>query len=590
MTERVWEPRKTSVASKTELDELYQSKLDKGARNLPILSWLLIREAEQARKRGNLEQAVALATASIKFSPDLAQPHFELAQALWSQDHFQLVKILSAFFKGQSARFGYYPSSLLLFYEIFYLLSHGILLAFMFFGILVMIKYLPLYFYNIRKHFTHDIAALLINGLKILILLIPFLLRLDVRWAVLFWSILFWGYAKKREKQLLLIFMILLVYFPFFIRSSSSFLDGPSSDIILEMHRATHEDGDRGTREKLQAWLSSHPDDAEILFTLGLMEKRQGRYSQAEELYKRAISLDPKFSEAFSNLGNVYLAEKKIPLAMASYQQAIDLNPDKAAYYYNLYRAFSQETLLSAKTDQLFQRARQLDPQLIDHYLAIESPHPNRQVIDEVLSTPKLRTRFLADFIEKKGFLFWLFEGWFERIPSRSPLLVPVVFLGFLIGISSYGHTRRFLARCPMCGVPTYRFYSGTSEKESICFNCHRIFIEKEKLHPRIFEKKSLQVEEYRRQNDWVSRFVSLFFAGFGYLWKEHYFRGLIFLFLFFVFILRFIYWNGVIPSPIVRPALGFWRMIFWGGIFGTFYFLSIRQIYRLKSRFEGEK
>ena len=453
----------------------------------------------------------------------------------------------------------------------------------------IIIKYLPLYFYDIRRHFTYDISTLLINGSKMLLLLVPFFLSLDMRWAVLFWSILLWGYAKNREKQLLLLFMILLVYLPFFIRSSSSFLDGLSSDIILEMHQATHEDWDRGTEEKLQAWLSTHPDDAEGLFALGLVEKRQGRYSEAEEFYKKAITLDPKFSEAFSNLGNVYLAQKRIPLAVDSYQQAIDLNPEKAAYYYNLYRAFSQETLLSGKTDKFFQRARQLDPQLIDHYLAIESPHINRQVIDEALSTQKLRSRFLATFIERQGFLFWLFEGWFEKIPSRIPLLVPVVFLGFLIGMSSYGHTRRFLARCPMCGVPTYRFYSGTSEKESICFNCHRIFIEKEKIHPRIFEKKSYQMEDYQRQNDWVSRFVSLFFVGFGNLWKEHTVRGVISLFLFFIFILRFIYWNGVIPSPIAQPSFGLWRMIFWGGLFALFYVLSIRQIYRLKTKFEGE-
>jgi len=48
-------------------------------------------------------------------------------------------------------------------------------------------------------------------------------------------------------------------------------------------------------------------------------------------------------------------------------------------------------------------------------------------------------------------------------------------------------------------------------------------------------------------------------------------------------------YWNGVIPSSFAQPAFGLWRMIFWGGLFGIFYLLSIRQIYRLKAKFEGE-
>lgn len=589
-TERVWELKKVSVVNKIELDQLYQLKLDKGIRNLPILSYLMIREAEQARKRGDLDQAVELANSSIKFSPDLSQPYFELAQALWHQNHFQLDKIFSTFFKGQATQFRHYLSFLNFFYDMFYLLSNAILLTFMIFGIVVIIKYLPLYLYDIRKHFQ-KIPSLLINGLKIFFLFIPFFLRFDMVWSILFWSILLWGYVAKREKQFLLLFLILLVYLPFFFRSSSSFLDGPSSDVILGMHQANHENWDRTTRNKLQEWLLTHPDDTEVLFTLGLIEKRQGRYPQAEEFYKKAIHQDPKFSEALSNLGNVYLAQKQIQLAVASYQQAIDLNPDKGAYYYNLYRAYSQETFLSGKTDKIFQRARQLAPHLVDYYSEIDSPHINRQAIDEVLTTQRLWRRFLAYFIEREGFLFWLFKGWFEKIPSRAPLLVPIVFLGFLIGMSSFGQTKRFLTRCPMCGIPTYRFYSGTSEKEFICFNCNRIFIQKEKLHPRITKKKSLQVKQFQKQNHFIGRFLSLFFVGFGYLWKEHSFKGLIYLFLlFFIFILRFIYWNGVIPSSIAQPSPNLWRMIFWGGLFIIFYFLSIRQIYRLKPRLEAEK
>ena len=135
-----------------------------------------------------------------------------------------------------------------------------------------------------------------------------------------------------------------------------------ASDVILEMNEANHENWDRGTEEKLRAWLSTHPDDPEVLFTLGLIEKRQGRYPQAEEFYRRAIDMIPNSARPFQILGMSIWPRSKSMLAIASYQQAIDLNPDKGAYYYNLYRAYSQETFLSGKTDKAFQRARQLDP------------------------------------------------------------------------------------------------------------------------------------------------------------------------------------------------------------------------------------
>ena len=589
--DRVWNLKKSTPPSQTELDQLYQMKLDRGIRNVPIFTFLLIRESRQARGKGDTDGAVRMAAYAIKFSPDLPQPYFELARALWSQNPFQLHKILPEVLKGGVAPFQYYPISLKLFYNLFYILSNAVLMTFIIFGIVVMIRYLPLYFYDIRKNMTKEISKLLINSLKIFILFIPFFFRLDMLWALFFWSVLLWGYVTKREKQFILVFLIVLVYLPFFLRSSSSFLDGTSSDIILEMNETNHGDGERRTEDKLRAWLMTHPEDAEVLFSLGLAEKRQGRYAAAEEFYKRAIQQDSKFSEAFSNLGNVYLAEKQTSLAIHSYQQATDLNPNRGAYYYNLYRAYSQETFLSGKSDKAFQRARQLDPTLVDYYTNIDTlsrpPNMNRLVIDEVLTPRRLWDRCLDQFIGKEGFLFRLFKAWFEKIPSRLPFLAPILFLGFLIGMARYCRTKRFLTRCPMCGSPTYRFYLGTAKQEFICFNCYRIFIQKEKLHPKIVEKKTLQIKQFQKQNHLMGRYLSFFFVGFGYLWREQVFKGCLFLCIFFIFVLRFAYWDGVMPSPLPTPFSVFWRWVFWGSLFIIFYYLSLRQLYRVNPKFE---
>jgi hypothetical protein len=323
---------------------------------------------------------------------------------------------------------------------------------------------------------------------------------------------------------------------------------------------------------------------------LGLAEKKQGHYPEAAEFYRRAIQQDPKFSEAISNLGNVYLAQKQTTLAIASYQQATDVNPDRGAYYYNLYRAYSQESFLSGKVDQPLQRAQQLDPELVSYYSSIDSPNLNRLVIDETLTSQRLWKRFLDQFSGSEGFLFPLFKAWFEKTPSRVPFLTPVLFLGFLIGMARYCRTKRLLTRCPMCGSPTYRFYLGTSDQEFICFNCYRIFIQKEKLHAKIVEKKSFQVQQFQTQNRMIIRFLSFFLVGFGYLWREQVFKGLFLLFIFFIFILRFVYWGGALPSPFPRLSFALWRWIFWGGFFLIFYIFSVRQIHRLKSRFETEK
>jgi tetratricopeptide (TPR) repeat protein len=587
--DRAWHVEKSSSMSQKELDPLYQLKLDKGFENVPVLSLMLIRASEKARKKGNKEQVVQMATYAIKFSPDLPQPYFELARALWHQNPFQLHKILSEIFKGTAVQFQYYPNAVRLSFNTLYIVSNAILMTFIIFGIVVMIKYLPLYTYDIRKNVAQEISRLLINSLKILILFIPFFLRLDILWSIFFWSALLWGYVSKREKQFILIFLVVLVYLPFLLRSSSSALDGASSDIILEMNQINHEDWGKGTEEKLRTWLVTHPNDPEVLFSLGLAEKRQGRYPEAGEFYRKAIQQDPKFSEALSNLGNVYLAQKQTTLAIASYQQAIGINPDRGAYYYNLWRAYSQESYLSGKADQTLQKAQQLDPKLTRYYSAIDSPNLNRLVIDETLTPQRFWKRFLNRLVGKEG---WepLFKAWFEKTPSRVPFLTPVLFLGFLIAMARYCRAKRFLTRCPMCGTSTHRFYLGTSESEFICFNCYRMFIQKEKLHPKVVEKKSYQAQQFQAQNHLISRFLSFFLVGFGYLWREQVFKGLFFLFIFFIFVLKFVYWGGAIPSPLPQFSLNLWRWTFWGVLFLIFYILSVRQTYRLKSKFELER
>jgi tetratricopeptide (TPR) repeat protein len=588
--DRSWNLERSGSLNQKELTQLYQVKLDKGVRNAPVLSFLLIRASEQARKNGDKDQAIQMATSSIKFSPDLPHPYFELARALWHQNPFQLYKILSEVFKGIAVTFQYYPSSVKLFFNTFYILSNAILMTFIIFGVVVMIKYLPLYTYDIRKNMAQEISALLINSLKILVLFIPFFLRLDILWSILYWAVLLWGYVSKKEKQFILIFLIVLVYIPFFVRTSSSFLDEASSDIILEMNQVNHEDWGRGTEERLKTWLVTHPNDPEVLFSLGLAEKRQGHYPEAAEFYRRAIQQDPRFSEALSNLGNVYLAQKQTTLAIASYQQATGINPDRGAYYYNLYRAYSQESYLSGKINQALQRAQELDPELISYYSTVDSPNLNRLVIDETLTSQRLWMRFLDQYIGREGFLFPLFKAWFEKTPSRVPFLTPVLFLGFLIVLARYCRSKRVLTRCPMCGSPTYRFYLGTSDQEFICFNCYRMFIQKEKLHPKIVEKKSFQVQQFQTQDHFITRSLSFFLVGFGYLWREQVLKGLFVLFIFFIFISKFVYWGGAIPSPFPRLSLTPWSWIFWGGLFLIFYIFFVRQIYRHKSRFETER
>ncbi len=208
------------------------------------------------------------------------------------------------------------------------------------------------------------------------------------------------------------------------------------------------------------------------------------------------------------------LQRRQADLAITSYQQAIDVNPHHAAYYYNLYRAYSQENFLSGKVDGAFQKGettRSKTGRIL--YLDRHSPpNMNRLVVDEVLRPQRLWARFLNNSLEGKEFSFVCLRHGLKRIPSRIHILVPLFFLGFLVGMSKYMRIKRFLTRCPMCGSPTHRFYLGNSNQEYFCFNCYRVYMQKEKLHPKIAEKKSLQAEQFQRQNHFLGQVSLLLF------------------------------------------------------------------------------
>ena len=571
-----------------ELDKLHQLQLDKGIRNLPVVSDLLVTEARRAREAGRLDDALRLANVAVKFSPELPLPYFELARIHWKRSPFQFEKIVPEMLRGQAAHFRNFRSALRFFYNSFYILVNALLIAFMIFGIVVIARYLPLYLYDIRRTLSEEVLVLLLNSAKILVLMLPVFFRFDILWAILYWCILLWGYVSKRERAYLIVFLLVLVYFPFFLRTSSSFLESPSSDILSDLYQANDEEWDRSLEQRLETWLTAHPDDGEVLFTLGLIKKREGRQPQAEELYRKAFQQDPQLSEALCNLGNVYLNQKQTRSAITAYQQAIQIHPDRGAYYYNLYRAYSQETLLSSEINKAFERARQLDPKLVDQYSTSEAMSMNRYVIDEVLTPGRLWKRYMTQYIGREGLLFRLFKAWFERIPSRIPIMAPILFLGFMMGMSRYCRTKKFLTRCPMCGSPTHRFYHGSSEQEFICFNCYRIFVQREKLYPTIADRKSIQVQQYQKQNQFVSKSLSVFLAGFGDLWGGYPFKGLLLLLIFFLFILRFVYWDGILPSFFAQPPSSLWRWVIWGGLFLLFYVLTLRRALRFKPGFKA--
>lgn len=70
--------------------------------------------------------------------------------------------------------------------------------------------------------------------------------------------------------------------------------------------------------------------------------KKLGKLSEAEEIFKVALTINPKDSEVLFNLGNLYNNQNKLEQARNKYLEAIQIRPDFAEAHYNLGLIFSK--------------------------------------------------------------------------------------------------------------------------------------------------------------------------------------------------------------------------------------------------------
>ncbi len=481
---------------------------------------------------GAFEQAVALCNAAKTLAPGLPYGYFAVARVYWSQDKLRLDRVLAEYLKGFVASIKNFKLTFMTFTNLFYLIGQSILLTFLLYSFILFLKYFPSFIEGLTRNFKAQVFQIILALIKIVAILLPFFLQLSLMWAFMYWGILFWASLEKRERIMLCLFLIFLVYIPLTMDISSNYLDH-SANTPLTIYRANEETWDQGTKEDLIRRLKANPRDTRILFTLGLINKREGDYPKAEYYFKRAISNDSSAAEAMTNLANVYLAMGNVDGAIELNSKAIDLKPRKASFYFNLYRANSKKSTNLIKLDPSMQRATELDPLLIHRYLKNETGNMNRFVIDETLSVLSMWKGVITHIMDKWIDPAGLISVWVRPLTGQWIFVFPLLFFGMMVIFSILAQRKGGMRKCPICGSPSSRVYARRIEGDSVCLGCYRLFVKKEGLTPKLKVKKMARVTAYRKREGVVSKILSLFSLGGGHIWRNHTIKGVVLLFIF---------------------------------------------------------
>jgi tetratricopeptide (TPR) repeat protein len=109
-----------------------------------------------------------------------------------------------------------------------------------------------------------------------------------------------------------------------------------------------------------QSVTTSRQDPAAI-FSQGAQALKNGEFSQAEELFRRVIALDPKSSAAHINLGVTYMRERRWDDAMAEFHQAEPLSPQTPGIQLNMGLIYYRKSDFDGAIEP-FSKVLQLEP------------------------------------------------------------------------------------------------------------------------------------------------------------------------------------------------------------------------------------
>ena len=587
-----WFQRKNTILTgddrvgRDNLEAIYQTQLDRGVKNIPLLSLLLVRESLRALNRNETEEAKSLCEYAQKYAPDCPQAYFTMGKIYWSEGKGQIIMVLREYWKGLCATLRNFQTLFFKSLNLVYLFSGALFLTFVAFAVVVGVKYLSIYLYDVKREFDLTPARLLKSLARVFAFAVPLLLRLDALWTLLYWTILMWGYLAHRERQVVVVFLLALVYVPCILDQTSVFLDRSDPARLMSLYQVNYENWDEETERRLKTWSRENPEEAEILFTLGLLNKREGSYKEAEMYYREALKVAPDWPECISNLGNVYLITDRLEEAMTEYKRAVSLAPKKGSFYFNLHRAFARESVLSSdKVGQALEKANELDPKLVTFHTQIYSENENRSIIDDSVSTGRLWKRGWDSFEENSRLSESVLKAWMRQVSDTFGFACPAFFLGVLLAFALFSSRGSFRKRCPMCGTPSVKFFPRKIQGDRVCFGCNRLFVKKDSIDPKMKEKRMRQIEKHGRRKVIMQIVFSVIIPGGAHLWRDQSIKGALFVFFTFVLGLKFVYWDGVIGPPMaLGSAPGFWTRLGFIVFFCLYYVAVLRSASRIGS------
>ena len=412
------------------------------------------------------------------------------------------------------------------------------------------------------RYVAHDLSLLLPKSapralsyaILAVLLFVPIALRLGAL-SVLFVIVMIpFFHEDNRERAVAAFCFLLLAALPLAVPQLAHFVllpTGRAADLYV-LTRGMAGDGLDADAAAIRITHDlARGDNASSRVALGLYAMRTSDFAEAAHHFERATQLSAERDDAWVDLGAAEVALGKFDDAQASFEHAIEDNPDSIRGLFNLARMYYRNAGHD-RGNQAYNRAQALEPGLTSTLLTTSRLIGPRFVAQETLPSRELwhATPYANDQLTSARVTQ-------DVEPSLTGPIPPLVFFAAATGWLVLLTIGAALARravpslpCPKCGRPICVHTDKDLPDRSLCGQCFHAFVVGD-VDAVTKIAKELECLRYERRRAQISRVLSLVFSGSGHVYVGRVLRGFVWMSAAAVAIAAVLLFGNILPAPV---------------------------------------
>ncbi len=442
----------------------------------PDLSFLLLRDAEALKARGEGGVAMEVARAAQALSPMLGEPHRFFARALWEGHPADPLGSLREWGAAWAASLTEFWSWLYHADRLAVAVVLSVLSVVLLSSAVLTARAVPLVAHLVVEWSGHRLVPVTAWLMAGCLLVLPFLTAVWVFWLVMLPGVVAWWFMSGRERALMGTLagagLVLAAVFPTMIGILTVDRD-PELSLMADVAQG------KDTSPSLQRIRVSDETPAAVA-AQALALARGQREADAEALYEEALAAWPRDARLLANYGNLFFRRQNYARAIELYEAALAAQPGSVVVLYNLSQAYRAD-LHFEEGETRFQEARALDAGLLDRYAERGRMGEAFVVVDYGFAPTELWSRALQPHGVPSALAHWA-----ERLRRHVSWSVTAGIAGLFSVCWVVGRIVPSVAAapCATCGTAVCRRCQRYFLDLKLCAACWKAYAKGLRLHP----------------------------------------------------------------------------------------------------------